>query len=395
LALRSLYRKYRKNIISLLLCAVLAGFMCVYWGNLNSVKNQLDGLPEAIAVSAYVSNGDGSMRSGLIIDDTALEGIKTGGFARDFVTSVLLAANFAPETEEEKISPKRVTLAGINDISIYQGITTDVDNSVFGGAEAVCVANSAFLSRNNLKVGDTISLDLYYFDYKDAALALFYKYLGTADMTVIGAYGMSGDSGFAAVRDVLCPVEFIKNVYREYSVEYFADSASFNIVNPYELNAFKATAKELGFVSVSPGGRTTVKGNALVVDDETFIRTASSLQNNLSLLYVFLPVIFILIFLTGFISSHLMMQSCRGEYAVMRLLGTPKSMCAAVFLIESAAASFLGGCIGALIGIMARVDFTIISFAAFVCWFAFTIGTCAAVLTLARIKIISGPGGAE
>jgi len=93
----------------------------------------------------------------------------------------------------------------------------------------------------------------------------------------------------------------------------------------------------------------SISGETLIVNDKTFIHSASSLKKNLTLTYTFFPLILIIVILVGYTASYMMMQSRRQEFAVMRSLGTSKKKCEAMLTIENMILVLFGCLIGALI----------------------------------------------
>ncbi|MCL2323106.1 MAG: ABC transporter permease [Oscillospiraceae bacterium] len=394
LTFTNLKRQFRKSILVLLLCSVMVCFLCSYIGNINANESQLSSLPQAIPVSAFISNLNGSQNVGLQIKDSIINGIEASGFARDMVYRVQMAANFAPETEEEQIKPKKIQLAGINDISAYPSIDENSLNGemdFFNGQSAQCIVTKRFLQDNGLKIGDEIKLAMYRYQYENNMFGtLKYVYLADESLKISGSFDLIPDAVQEVMPNVIAPISWIKSIFNEKGVDFYAESASFKLTDPMHLNEFKASMKELSLLPVNPQTDNLVSGNALVVNDETFIRSATSIQNNLKALNYFFPLLIAAVLMVGYVVSNLMIQSRQREFAIMRSLGNGKFTCLSLYLIESSILALTSAVIGVFVALLfMKVPLLSVLTASITFFMSFMLGVFIATIILGRVSVMN------
>jgi hypothetical protein len=390
LAGTNLSRQLRKSSLLLVLCAVMVGFLSLYAGNIQANREQLAALPNTIPITGFISNLSGSRNIGLQIKGSLLEQIEATELTRDMVCTVQMAANFAPETPEERVRPKKIRLAGINDIAAYPSVRMNCETDFLENQEALCTANLSFMKDNNLRIGDEIILDIYRFTYDGWMLGtLRYEYLDACILKIAGSFESVETAEQTVIPDVIAPIKWVKAVFHENEVDFYADSASFSVKDPMALNEFKAAMKGMGLLPVNPQTADMASGDALVINDETFIRSAEGLQNNLRLLNLFSPLLMAVVLLIGFVVSHITIQNRQSEFAAMRSLGVKKTFCHAVYLIESIILTLIGGFIGASTMLLAGVSVTAGLIAAMIFLLTYMLGVLTAVQLLGRVSVIT------
>lgn len=396
LACTNLRRQARKNILAAALWAVIVLFLCTYVQSLLDSQNQLDALPQVIPVTAHISNLDGSQMMGLQISDSIIEKIEASGLVSDMTCTIQLGANFTPETPEEQARPKKISVVGVSDLAVYPSIQPNDLNSgtdFLKARSAECIISRWFMENNGLKNGDTIELELYRLEsgaHPFFPFSLRYDYLSPVAVKIIGNYEPSSQTDGAVLPDIICPIGWVKSVFMECGADIWVNSASFTVSDPLNLDRFKDDMKKLGLKPVDPQAVGGVDGTALVVDDETFIRTATSLRNNLFLLRAFAPVLIAVVLLAGYVVSHLMTQNRRGEFAVMRSLGAGKLACYATLLIETAALAFAGSLVGTSSALLLTGVDPVAALAVAAVFFAvYLLGATIAVRMLGRLSVIN------
>lgn len=393
LAFTNIRRQIRKSVIVLTICAVIVGFLCIYTGNIRFNQSRLDSLSEVLPVTARVTNLSGSKTEGLHINGLIPEGIELSGYAEDFICTVQASAGLVREMppERESYNPG-MRVAGTNSIAAYPYVLCDgIDSGFFGGNDAKCIVSKSFLERNGLSVGDTLNLAIYRWAYQLYLSQLCnYEYVADCGLIIADSFelGEAVDSSGAA--DVIVPVGWVKKFYEENGADFFADSVSFTVKDPRRLNEFKAAMKELGLLSFSPLSDESVAGDALIVNDEMFVRSATGLQSNLVILRMFFPVLLVALLGAGYVVSNLVFQSRREEYAVMRQLGMDKRACLGVYMGESALLALTGG----LIGAGAALFFAVVSLSAaalsvILFLAAYMAGSFVSVFTFGRMSVIA------
>ena len=94
----------------------------------------------------------------------------------------------------------------------------------------------------------------------------------------------------------------------------------------------------LGLLPVSAESDLHYEGNALVVQDETFIKAAERIEESLTLLRGFLPLILFIAAGAGYLTAHLFIQDRRQEYALFRSVGVGRVKSCLIFFYRISAA---------------------------------------------------------
>jgi hypothetical protein len=393
---RNIRRQGLKSLLAVFICVLAVLFLFVYMGNISANQKQLDRLPDALPVSAQISNHSGSQVVGLMIDGSLMEQLGASDTVKDLLYTTRLAANIAPETPEEEAGYKTLTITGANDLAALPlvkeediSLTAGSVRDLLRGRQASVIAWETFLEDNHVKPGDNVTLALYCIDFGQSQNIVQYRKIGDIDVTIMGSFTLSEATGDAPIPAMICAAGWAEELLRAYGLPFYADSASCFVRDPFRLNDFKAEMRRLGFMSVDPQAKPNLSGLGLSVNDKTFISSAGSLQKNLSLTRAFLPFILLLIILVGYIASTLMTQSRRPEAAVMRSMGVSQTMCAVVLSVENAALA-LSGCLAgilasALLTDIDPVEGIVISAVYFA---GHMIGSVVAVLTLGRFSVM-------
>ena len=165
LASRNLTRHCAKSLLAVVIGMLTVILLVIYAGNIESTRNQLLSLPEAMEVTGRISNLEGSQDTGLAIKEKTIDGIIASEEVTDRVFSVQLRAGFGEFTPEEWEGNLNYFAAGINDIAAVSGLKQEEiqfldqeDESVFGSHEASCVMDAAMMEENGLELGDEVTL---------------------------------------------------------------------------------------------------------------------------------------------------------------------------------------------------------------------------------------------
>ena len=320
-----------------------------------------------------------------------IDQIEASGLTRDMVCTIRMPATYADNETEE---PKIVYVMGFNTLRPYASIQPDNmegSDAFFAGQSAQCIASRRLLAAYHLSIGDTLTLDLYRYQFGDYPGVMTYEHLAPRTLTIVDSFDSNTvTTDQTQLPDILIPIGWAKTIFAECDSPFHYDAVSFIVKNPLELNEFKAFMKEQRLTSVNPRASDSVSGSALVINDETFIRSATSIQNNLTLLWLFSPVLIAAVLLASAVMSHLIIHSRQGEFAVMRSLGMTKRTCLKVYLMECGFMALLGG----IVGLAAGLIFTNIPFSASVgvlaiFWFVYILGAYAAVQILGRMSVVA------
>lgn len=382
-------RQLPKNILVFVVCAAMVFFLCSYASSIRANQKQLASLPEVLPVSGFISNLNGSRNLGLLISGSMVDSLEASGLLKDILNTTRMPATYAVNETEK---PKIVYLMGFNTLSPYPSIQPDnlKDSEVFFQSQnAQCIASRRILAQYHLSIGDPVKLDLYRYQFGEVPGQMTYEHLAQRTLTIADSFDSSAvTTDLIQLPDILFPIGWGRKTFAECDSPFYYDSVSFYLKSPLKLNDAKAFMKAQGLLSVNPQASDSISGSAAVINDETFIRSATSIQNNLTLLWMFLPALTTAILLASAVMAHLMMHSRRGEFAVMRSLGMPRQACLRVYLMECILVALPGG----IAGVAAALLFTALPFSASVAVLAvfyvfYLLGALIAVRMLSRVSV--------
>lgn len=388
-ALANIWRYRHKSVLNILICILAVLFLNLYVGNLSKSREQLESLPEKIPVEATITNLQGGRESGIFIKEAYYEGVMKASEVKEprFTLSVIGRMDTAECSVLAANTWKAIT--GIDDKMLH--FDTGDAEAFFSSNAKECLVRADFMEEHQLKAGDTITLDLQYFELVDH-MDIYAHPLECVDLTIVGTLeeaATAGSSEQAALPEVIVPMEMLRESYHNQGVKFFVDSGAFYVKNPLKLNDFKKEMKEIGFMEVVSQAQPALEGHALVVRDETFIKASGSLEEGYRAMKNFLPVICIVLAGTGFITAYLLTNGRRQEYATMRSLGVAKRACTGIYLLEQGVSELVGGTLGTALSVwIVRMKFlwSVIGFTAF--FFCFLAGTFVAVIMLGRTSVM-------
>ena len=269
----------------------------------------------------------------------------------------------------EKTHPVTVTNATNLLMPFYNGDAyvsagQDIQEIEFLNGDKVCLIPKNFADRNNLSVGDTLRLQLYYADHKDAANENFSLYGGGGFSssflnargeayavfydniyTVTGIYDISpgadqGDYGMGS-DEVIIPMRSIENNDENSILAYgpmCGNTTSFQIQNG-QIEHFMTEWEKYGNKELE-----------IVFYDMGYSSLKPGLDNMRNMSFIFLAtgvitvVLIILFFCNIFISKQ------RVRTAIERSLGMSKRKCAISLLSGILIIVFLGSVLGCTVG---------------------------------------------
>lgn len=403
-AVLNLKRHRLKSLLAVLVCTLIVLFLFLYIGGLQANLRQLADLPQAVPVNARISNLNGTMTSGgLLIQETVIDGLASSPHVTELSYTVQLGTALGRIGKEDVQSMETGDLTfpislGVNSLSAYPSLPVQnidfldgVGPEFLEGEDALCILRDRDLENNHLAVGDTVWLTLFYPTYPTDRYDLTYQWLGEFEVRIAGSYGEVLDGGEESrPPQIIFPSKWLRKMYRQAGVMFFADSARFRVADPLELNAFKAEMKGLRLMSVISQAQHSHRGIALTVNDETFVRAAGRLMDNIALMRVFTPFVCATVCLVGFVVSYLLLQSRKPEIAVMRSLGMSGKSCFALLFLENTALNLMGGALGTLsAALLTEISVPLTAAVTglfFVCYMA---GTAAALKLLGRFSVMA------
>ena len=347
-------KRYKsKSILNLMICMILVILLSLFYGNLEGNKKQLKDMSKAITIHGQISNLNGTLQTGLVIRDYVIDGLLQSKYITNPRISVVLSACKGEFPKENIKSQMTIDAVAVTNIAAINGvneknITMDKHTSLdfFQKNIPICIVEEGFLKQNHWSIGQTVQLSFYY-DYRDQNLEYTLQELKSDQFYIAGSViATEGEN----IPQVIVPFQWAKEAFKEKKYPLLANAASFSIKNPLQLNEFKQEIhKKLHLLEIIPASDSDFAGNALVVNDETFILSASKIMDNIAMLNGFLPLVLLIIVLIGYITSYLLIQNRRGQYATMRSLGVSSMSCFFVFFLESVLVELGGGVIGILI----------------------------------------------
>lgn len=316
---------------------------------------------------------------------------------RDPVFTVRLKFGFGAFTVEEYKENLNHYGMGMNAPEGVSGMKREevtflsgVDGSVLETAQKVCILDASLMEGRGLHLGDDVMLTLFYYRYAIERSEIFIEPLTTDTYKIVGSMQIEDYQGNWVPPEVIFPLDYMRETYHSQGIEFFADSGSFVVKDPFQLNALKAQMyDEVKFLSVITRAKNRTDGNALTIMDEAFIRSAETLSRNLALLRGMLPFLAVIVIFIGYLCSYLSLQSRREEYALMRSLGTGRGRSFFLLLGETAlveAAACLAGSLAA--ALFLRTDAGVLALSGEMFFLAFLSGAAMAVLSLHRLSVM-------
>ncbi|MEN6419687.1 MAG: FtsX-like permease family protein [Clostridiaceae bacterium] len=374
-------------------------FLLLFFRGLETNLRQLNALPDAIPIEGRIHNLNGTLSSGMMIQERVVDALDQSAYVADFDYTSELSAAMGDLVEDETTDASDFTLPlclGVNRAEAYPVLTaTEVlfrpgdGPKELAGAEPVCVMQKQKLNELGFAVGDKVRMNLFNITYPgDNAMKKFHR-LGEYDVTIIGSFDPTLGDGSARPAQVVFPVAWLRSIYAQKEVMFFADSARFRVVHPLELNRFKEEMKVIGLMPVISQANSTQRGTSLTVNDETFIKAATRLKENISLQRMIMPFVILIVGLLGFVVSNLLLQSRRPEIAIMRSLGVSQKSCFVMLLFESAILE-LSGSLAGVVAASLLVDVDVLLGLAVVAPFfiVYMAGTAVALIFLGRFSVM-------
>lgn len=396
---KNISRHKKKSLLSILISAMIILFLLLYIANIEKNESQLLKLSETIPVTGGVCNIDGSLNVGLQIDFEKLQEMCDTGLIKDEVITTQTYADLTTRTYEGKSHRPNYSFVGSNSLSAFTSFSPEdvfyidnYDENFLKGNEPVCIVKEKFMKEQNIKPGDELEIVAYAPEYNNEGWETFkYKKIGIVKMKVIGNYNYhsSIDSEDEAPA-IISPMGFVKTIYNGTDMKSYASSASFTLKDSLKINEFKNKMEDIGFLSMDMQAGFSRVGEALTINDETFIMSATQLTKSFNMLKNFAPFIFIIVAAIGFISSYLLMQSRQREFAIMRSLGTSKRKCFRIIFLESLILVLLGSILGVIVSNnivkinIKTAGLTLLSFIIF-----YMLGTVVALLLLNRFSVMA------
>lgn len=402
--IKNIRRHTRKSVLYFFICVIAVLTVQIYMAGIDRTEKQLLQLPDAMPISASVASVDGSRFEGLQILEKTVDGLQSSAHVRDLRLTVLLRGgigNRAPgglgslTPEEAKTYYAIWAVLGANTVEAVAGFEPDAVTwlpdygpDFLSSDKPVCLIDKNLMETHSLSLGDSVPVDLHYYRYGDHG-EITYEPVELTELRIVGTVDMGG-----AAQRVVVPFEYIRAVFHRQDITFTAASASFYVRDPLKLNDFKAEMKTIQLSKVDTSGNAALavlanRGAALLVNDAIFISSATRLQESLSLLRGFLPLLAVVLAAIGYFVAYLMIQNRREENAVLRLLGMSRRESMGLYFTEMVLLTLSGSLFGLLISTAFRIG----GFSAGVLGFCllslcFMLGSLIALLRLGRTNVM-------
>lgn len=380
-------RSRGRSVLVLCIAALLAACMAFYVGNIGVNKAALQSLSDSVPVTVRITSRNGAKTAGLNIEAKPFDHLTEAG-VHDVRCTAVAAGAFSPEVRAQEmfLGGDTIVRAG----NSLEALELSADNLHFAdgqsaaflsGDSAQCVIGEDYAERTGLHPGDTLSLEIY--TVRQSMNGTIYQMIGDAALEIIGTHSAPGGA------DVILPVNFLRTEAETAGVSFLYDSCSALVDDSTHLKDFKAEMQKY-FMDINPSAEDPNAGDALSVEDELFVKTASRLRQNIALFQSMLVPFFALIIGLVVLTTFLTMRSTRRDMAIARSLGVSKCRCAAPNFISTVLLDMLG-CTVILPILSAALHIPALSAHAIFGLFTLcaALGTAAALLCLLRFDTLT------
>ena len=390
-----------KSILAICTCLLIVVFLYLFFGGLQVNLQQLEALPEALPIEAEIRNLNGTLSSGMMIKESVIQALENSEYVKDLGYTAEMAAVTGEVSEDAASDLGQWDMTfplclAANRAEALPGIPAEeftfaegADSGMLEEAQPVCVMRQEDLDAQGLSVGDSVRMTLFNITHpNDNAMKKFYR-LGVYDVRIVGSFRIPVSETQTRTVQVIFPMKLLREEQAKAGSLFFADSAHFLVANPLKINAFKDQMHKAGLMSVISEANGLQRGNALTVHDETFIKTAARLKENITLTQILMPFVVVIVGFLGFVASYLLLQSRRPEFAIMRSLGVSRRSCFGMLLIESAVLELSGSLAGvAAASFLVNMNATLGLGVVVPFFFVYMAGTAVALAMLGRFSVM-------
>lgn len=350
----SLKRRKAANLITIGLSVMLVLLLNLYFGSIRSYRKQLSDLAQNLPIYCQVTNLNGSMGNGLFISEQILDGLEQSVHVKDLSYMTIMMAGEGDFKDVEYSKYLNLYVVGANKTEAVGELTDDMISmdaqsvdELLSSDRMECIVNENVLKKREWEIGDRITLKCYYYDPASELHKIeIHPMGGTVEVTIVGTMENITGKTNAIATDVILPAKAARNIFEQFGLKFFADTITFHVKDPLNLNAFKADMQEIGLMETSAEAMDSYTGRALTVRDANFIASATDLRHPIELMSFFFPAVCILVLLIGYVVSYLSGNSRRDEFALLRLLGAENRKSSMLFLSEQMILVLIGNLIG-------------------------------------------------
>lgn len=350
----SIKRRKAANLVTVGISVMLVLLLNLYFGSIRSYQTQLSDLSENVPIFCQITNLNGTMGNELFISEQIVEALEQSAYVKDLSYMTVVMAGEGDFKEMEYSKYLNLYVVGANDVEAVGEMTADMFSldeqsldELLASDRMECIVNEEVLKKRGWEIGDRITLKCYYYDPASEFQKIqLHSMGGTAEVTIVGTMKETEGKTNAIQTDIIIPGRASRNLFAQFGLKFFADTVTFHVNNPLDLNGFKEEMQDIGLMEIVPEAESSYTGYALVVRDADFIASATHLRHSTELMQSFLPVVCILVLLIGYVVSYLSGNSRREEFTLMRLQGAKKLPAAFLFLAEQMILVLAGNVLG-------------------------------------------------
>ena len=350
----SIKRRKTQNLVTVGISVMLVLLLNLYFGSIRSYQTQLADLSENVPIFCQITNLNGTMGNELFISEQIVEALEQSAYVKDLSYMTVVMAGEGDFKEIEYSKYLNLYVVGANDVEAVGEMTADMFSldeqsldELLASDRMECIVNEEALIKRGWEIGDRITLKCYYYDPASEFQKIqLHSMGGTVEVTIAGTMKETEGKTNAIQTDIIIPGKASRNLFAQFGLKFFADTVTFHVNNPLDLNGFKEEMQDIGLMEIVPEAGNSYTGYALVVRDADFIASATHLRHSTELMQSFLPVVCILVLLIGYVVSYLAGNSRREEFALMRLQGVKKLSAAFLFLTEQMILVLIGNVAG-------------------------------------------------
>lgn len=392
----SLKRRKAANLITIGLSVMLVLLLNLYFGSIRSYRRQLSDLAQNVPIYCQVTNLNGSLGNGLFISEQILDGLEQSAHVKDLSYMTVMMAGEGDFKDAEYSKYLNLYVVGANKTEAVGELTDDMISmdaqsvdEMLSSDRMECIVNENVLKKRGWEIGDRITLKCYYYDpASEFSKIEIHPMGGTVEVTIVGTMEDIAGKTNAIATDVIIPAKAARNLFGQFGLKFFADTVTFHVKDPLNLNAFKADMQEIGLMETSAEAMDSYTGYALMVRDASFIASATDLRHPLELMRFFFPAVCILVLLIGYVVSYLSGNSRRDEFALLRLQGVENLKSSMLFLSEQMILVLIGNLIGDAVVALISPSLPTMAVVNVVLLAAYVIGAAAAYKQMSKGSVV-------
>lgn len=392
----SIKRRKTANLITVGISVVLVLLLNLYFGNIRSYQRQLSDLAENVPIFCQITNLNGTLVNGLFISEKTVEDLEQSSQVKDLSYMTVMMAGEGDFKDNDYSKYLNLYVVGANRAAAVGELTDDMINmdresvdELLSSDKKECIVNENVLKKRGWEIGDRIILKCYYYDPASEFNKVEIHPIGsTMEVTVAGTMKDIAGKTNAIATDIMIPSKTAQNLFHQSGLTFFADTVTFHVGNPLQLNTFKEDMRNIGLMETSAEAGDSYTGCALIVRDTNFITSAADLRHAIKLMQSFFPVVCILVLMIGYVVSFLSGNGRKEEVALLRLQGVKKGNVSLLFLTEQITLVLAGTLIGDVILVLTEPSFSTMAVVNTLILVAYLIGAATAYGQVSRENVI-------